>query len=106
MVYKFFKEKYSDEENIDNIMEDVALTFVNGFRDTRIIISEVLENVLSDEEERNLFELIAFHNYSYSETAALLGLTKRKVDYKYNKIAAKISAALKEKGISQIEDLL
>ncbi len=106
MVLKYYKEKYSGEENIDNFMEDAALTFVNGFRDTRIIISETLEEVLSDDGERNLFELVAFHKYSYSEAAGLMGITKRKVDYKYNKIAAKITTALKAKGISQIEDLL
>jgi RNA polymerase sigma factor (sigma-70 family) len=106
MVLKYYKQKYSGDEDIENFMEDAALTFVNGFRDTRIVISETLNEVLSDDDERNLFELVALHRYSYSETAALMGITKRKVDYKYNKIAAEITTALKAKGISQIEDLL
>jgi RNA polymerase sigma factor (sigma-70 family) len=106
LVLKYYKEKYAANENIDNFMEDAALSFVNGFRDTRIIINEVLDKALSEEEERNMFELIAFHKYSYSETAAIMGLTKRKVEYKYNKIAARITLLLKERGISQIEDLL
>jgi RNA polymerase sigma factor (sigma-70 family) len=105
-VMKYYKEKYAGNENIENSMEDAALSFVNGFRDTRIIISEVLDKALSEEEERNMFELVAYHKYSYSETAAIMGLTKRKVDYKYNKIAAKITLLLRERGISQIEDLL
>jgi RNA polymerase sigma factor (sigma-70 family) len=106
MVLKYYKEKYAAEEDIDNFMDDAALTFVNGFRDARILISQTLDEVLSGDEERNLFELVAIHKYSYSETAELMGITKRKVDYNYNRIAAKITAALKAKGISQIEDLL
>lgn len=106
MVLKYYREKYSGAENIDNVMDDVALNFVNGFRDTRIIISEVLEGVFSDDEERNMFELIAYHKYSYSEVAALMGLSKRKVDYKYNVIAARITSALRARGISHIEELL
>jgi RNA polymerase sigma factor (sigma-70 family) len=105
-VLKYYKEKYAGNENLENFMEDAALSFVNGFRDTRIVISEVLDKALSDDEERSMFELVAFHKYSYSETAAIMGLTKRKVEYKYNKIAAKITMLLKERGISQIEDLL
>jgi RNA polymerase sigma factor (sigma-70 family) len=105
-VLKYYKEKYAGNENLESFMEDAALSFVNGFRDTRIIISDILENALLDEEERNMFELIAYHKYSYSESAAIMGLTKRKVEYKYNKIAARITSLLKEKGISQIEDLL
>jgi RNA polymerase sigma-70 factor, ECF subfamily len=106
MVLKYYKEKYAGDDSIENFMEDAALSFVNGFRDTRIIISEVLERALSDDEERNMFEHVAVHKYSYSETAALMGLTKRKVEYKYNKIAAKITQLLRERGISQIEELL
>ncbi len=105
-VLKYYKEKYSGNENLENFMEDAALSFVNGFRDARIIISEVLDKALSDDGDRNMFELIAYHKYSYSETASIMGLTKRKVEYKYNKIAVKITSLLKEKGISQIEDLL
>ncbi|MBN2401076.1 MAG: sigma-70 family RNA polymerase sigma factor [Spirochaetes bacterium] len=106
MVLKYYKEKYTGHENIENFMEDAALSFVNGFRDTRIVINGVLKDALSDEEERNLFELIALHKYSYSETARVLGLTKRKVEYSYKKIAAKITQLLRERGISNIEDLL
>jgi RNA polymerase sigma-70 factor, ECF subfamily len=105
-VLKYYKQKYSGDEDIENFMEDAALTFVNGFRDTRIVISQTLDEVLTDEQEKKLFELVAIHKYSYSETAELMGITKRKVDYNYNRIADKITSALKEKGISRIEDLL
>ena len=105
-VLKYYKEKYTGVDNLENFMEDAALSFTNGFRDTRIIISGVLKDALTDDEERNMFELIAVHRYSYSETASLMGLTKRKVEYRYNKIAAGITQLLKERGISHIEDLL
>lgn len=106
MVLQYYRKKYPMNENIDNMMDDISLSFVNGFRDTRIIISSSLDEVISGEEERNIVELVAFHNYSYSETAEIMGLTKRQVEYKYTQLARKLEAQLKEKGISSIEDLL
>ena len=40
--------------DIDNIFNDAALTFVNGFRDMRIIVEEALEDVdiFKDENEK------------------------------------------------------
>jgi RNA polymerase sigma factor (sigma-70 family) len=106
MVLKYYRSKHPAHDDIDTIMNDVSLSFVNGFRDARIIISEVIEDMTPNEEERQIIELVAFHNYSYSETGNLLGLTKRKVDYKYNKIASTIISKLRERGVAHIEDLL
>jgi RNA polymerase sigma-70 factor (ECF subfamily) len=106
MVLQYFRKKYRSNDEIDALMNDAALTFVNGFRDTRIIIGDVINEVVTDDHERNIFELVALHNYSYNETASVMGITKRMVDYKFNMIAKKIIARLKEKGISQLEDLL
>jgi RNA polymerase sigma-70 factor, ECF subfamily len=106
LVYAYYRSKSTAPEDIDGIMDDVALSFTNGFRDARIIIEEVLGELMLDDEARNIIELVAYHGYSYSETAGLLGLTKRKVDYRYKIIAAKITAGLRERGVSHIEDLL
>jgi len=105
-VLQYFRKKYRTNEEVDAMMYDASLAFVNGFRDTRIIIKDVIDEVVADEHERNIFELVALHNYSYSETAGVMGITKRKVDYKFNMIAKRIITRLKEKGISQLEDLL
>jgi RNA polymerase sigma-70 factor, ECF subfamily len=106
MVLKYYRDRHPSHENIDTIMDDVTLSFVNGFRDTRIIISEVMEEIVLTKEEREILDLVAFHNYSYSETANVMGITKRKVDYNYNKISGKIISRLQERGVKHIEDLL
>ncbi len=106
-VYDYYKDKNGDHIDIDNL-DDVSLTFVNGFRDTRIVISEALENIenFSSEKDRILFDLVALHNFSYSETAKELGLTKRQVEYRYRQIAGQIIEYLNRKGIKDIEELL
>lgn len=106
VVLQYYRRKYSRDDKTCDLFEDITLSFVNGFRDTRILVASVLEDVLGNDEERNIMELVAFHGYSYSETAKLLGVTKRKVDYVYNSIARKILFHLKERGVSRIEDIL
>lgn len=106
LVYKYYKTKSTAPDDIDNAMNDVALSFTNGFRDARIILEQILEEMLLDEEDRSIIELVAYHGYSYAETAKLLGLTKRKIDYRYNVLAGKITDRLRERGVKHIEDLL
>ncbi len=108
-VFEFYRKRKKGEAlDIDEIFNDVSLTFVNGFRDARIIISEAFENIenFQIEEDKILFDLVAFSNYSYSHVAEHLGLTKRKVEYRYRRIVEKILDYLKSKGIENIEDLL
>jgi RNA polymerase sigma-70 factor (ECF subfamily) len=106
IVFQYYRKKNPESVNIEEVFEDVTLSFVNGFRDTRIIISQTLDEVDISEEERNILELVAYQRYSYSETAELMGLTKRKVEYKYTQLAKKILSILNERGIKQIEELL
>jgi len=106
-ILEFFRKKKSNV-NIDEVFSDVSLTFVNGFRDARIIISEAMENMdnFNNEEERIIFDLIAINNFSYNQTAKQLGLTKRQIEYKYKLIVNRIIQYLKKKGVDNIEDLL
>jgi RNA polymerase sigma-70 factor (ECF subfamily) len=106
VVYQHYRKKSKPEADIDEIFQDVSLTFVNGFRDTRLIIEEAIENVDLTEEERLLLDYIAFNNYSYTNVGKIMGLTKRQVGYKYLGVARKILAYLEQKGIRNIEDLL
>ena len=108
-VFDFYRKKNKGKGNvdIDEIFSDVSLTFVNGFRDARIIISETFEKVENfSSEDKTLFDLVAYHNFSYSQTAKQMGLTKRKVEYRYRRIVNEILDILKKKGIDNIEDLL
>jgi len=105
-VFEFYRKR-GRGVNIDEV-DDVALTFVNGMRDTRIMLSEAFENSANFEKEgdRALFDLVAFYNFSYSQAAQHLGLTKRQVEYKYRRIVDRITGYLKQKGVNSIEDLL
>ncbi|MDY6935153.1 MAG: sigma-70 family RNA polymerase sigma factor [Spirochaetota bacterium] len=107
-ILEFFRRTRAEEVNIDDVFGDVGLTFVNGFKDSRVIISEAIDNMdnFGDEGEKTLFDLIAVYNYSYSEAAKQMGLTKRKAEYRYRRIVDRIIDYLNKKGIKDIEDLL
>jgi RNA polymerase sigma factor (sigma-70 family) len=104
----YYRKKNPDIVNLDEVIQDAGMTFVNGFRDARIIIAEAIENadLFENDLEQALFDLVAIYNYSYSEAGAELGLTKRQVMYRYHGIVEKITAELEKKGIKNIEDLL
>jgi RNA polymerase sigma-70 factor, ECF subfamily len=106
IVYNYYRNKKPDKINIEDVFQDVSLTFVNGFRDARIIISTAIEEEIKNEEERQVVELIAFNNYSYAYVAKLLGVTKRMVQYRYTQLVKRILENLKNRGIKNIEDLL
>ena len=90
VVLRFYSKKRGPEADIDTIFDDVSLTFVNGFRDTRIIIEEAIANVDLSKEDTTILEYIAYNNYSYSHVGAILGLSKRQVGYRYLGIVKKI----------------
>lgn len=106
-VFEFYRKKKGNI-NIDDLFNDISLTFVNGFRNARIILSEAFDNIenFSNENEKTLFDLIAVYNYSYTEAGKELGLTKRQVEYKYRSIVDRILDYLKKQGIENIGDLL
>jgi RNA polymerase sigma factor (sigma-70 family) len=108
VVMEFFRKKENREIDIDEVFNNVAMTFVNGFRDARIIISEAMDNDdnFKDSTERVIFELIAYNNYTYRDVSKQLGITRRQVEYRYTQIVDRILRYLKEKGIEDIEDLL
>ena len=109
VVLEHFRAKRkNDGLNIDDIFNDVGLTFVNGFRDTRIIINDAIEDTenFSNERERILFDLIAVNNFTYKQVAKQLGLTRRQVEYRYGQIVERVLRYLQKKGINNIEDLL
>jgi RNA polymerase sigma-70 factor (ECF subfamily) len=107
VVIEYYRKK-RPEANVDDLFSDVALTFVNGFRDARIIIAEAIDdmNNFQDDREKALFDLIAVNNFSYEEAGKQLGMTKRQVDYRYNQITARILESLRRRGVKHIEDLL
>ncbi len=107
VVYRYYQRKATKStEDIDEMFNDIGLTFVNGFRDTRILISEAMENVECSEKERVMLDLIATHNFTYVAVAEIMGLTRRQVQYQYDQVVARIMDYLGKKGIKNLEDLL
>lgn len=107
-VLEYYRKTKNKNLNIDDVFNDVSLTFVNGFRDARIIIAEAIESSgnFADETERALFDMIAVSNLSYPEAGKQLDLTVRQVEYRYGKVVERILDFLKKKGIDNIGDLL
>ncbi len=104
MNYYRRKKKFSTDEDIENYLGDVSLTFVNGFRDTRIIIDEAVGRLA--EPDRILFDLVAVQNLTYELAGQHLGFSKRQAEYRYSLIVKNIRGFLNERGITNIEELL
>lgn len=94
--------------DIDQVFDDAGLAFVNGFRDTRIIIQDAIEDMSNydTDADRVLFDLVAVRNFSYEEAGAQLGMTKRQVRYRYSLIVDRLVEHFKKRGIKSLEDLL
>ncbi len=106
VIFRYYERKSRSDIDIDKMFEDVGLTFVNGFRDARIIISEAIDNIEMSDEERIILDYIAFYNYSYSNVGRIMGLSKRQIGYKYLAVVKSILEYLRSQGIQDIEDLL
>ena len=104
----FRKKKSKEHVNVDDVLNDVALTYANGFRDVRILINEAIAepDTFRDEVESIIFELIAVNNYTYREVGQELGLSKKQVLYRYKLVVERVLNYLEKKGISSIEELL
>ncbi|MBN1532832.1 MAG: sigma-70 family RNA polymerase sigma factor [Spirochaetes bacterium] len=100
--------RVSEFADIDDFMNDSNLAFVNGFRDSRIIIQEVLQDEANFENEREmlLFELIAVYDFSYREAGKYLDMTRWQAEYRYRKVSDRIIDQLRKRGVKGIGDLL
>lgn len=107
-VMKYYRKRRPEAVDPESLFIDTALSFVNGFRDARIIIKDAIEDMdnFGSDEDAALFELIAIRNFSYDEAGKQIGLSKRQVQYRYNKITDRLLEILRKKGIANLEDLL
>ncbi len=107
VILEHFRKK-KDDVDIDEIFDDKNLAYVNGFRDTRILIQEALDDMgnFDNEEDKILFHLIAVNNYSYKEAGEQLGMSERQARYRYNLTVDRLEKYFKNKGFNSIEDLL
>jgi RNA polymerase sigma factor (sigma-70 family) len=108
VILEHYRRKTGKEVNIEDVFDDINLTFVNGFRDSRLMIEEALENIGNYESEKDklIFDLISIYNFTYREVGDHLGLTERQVRYKYSLTTKNLLDFFKKRGISHLEDLL
>jgi len=106
VVMQYYEKNSREVVDIDSVFQDVSLTFVNGFRESRIIINEAIDNIAISEEERLIFDYIAVSKYSQNNVGRIMGLSRRQVGYRYWSIVKRILDYLKQKGIDNIGDLL
>ncbi len=104
----YYRDKKRKEVDIDEFFQDVTMTYVNGFRDARIIIKDALDNLeeVCEEHERILFDLIAIRNFTYEDAGTQVGFSKRQVRYIYNQTTKKITDYLYSKGLKSLDELL
>lgn len=108
VLLEFYRRKSGKEHAAGDLFDDVSLTFVNGFRDTRLLIEEAIENMdnFKTKNDKIVFDLIAMNNYTYKEAGKTLGLTVRQVRYQYSQTVNRIIHYFKEKGINSLDELL
>lgn len=109
VLFDYYREKDKTKNEVEYNFDDVSMGYVNGFKDTRLMLEEVMEEVHSpddDENDRTIFELVAVNNFSYTQVSRDLNMTYRKVRYRFERVTKKILDQLKKKGINCLEDLL
>jgi RNA polymerase sigma factor (sigma-70 family) len=109
VMYEYYRKNRPESFDIEEMMSDVSLTFVNGLRETRIIVDDALRHLEGriDEGEQAVFDLVAVYGYSYREAGKSLGMTKRMVEYRYRRIVSLLLDYLRTaRGITSFEDLL
>jgi RNA polymerase sigma factor (sigma-70 family) len=111
VVIDFYKQKNRNDEDIDALFNDIGMGYVNGFREARVIISQIIEEVSDESDEdgtsdASIFNLIAIYRYSIVEASRHLKLNYKQTRYRYNRICEKIMSRLREKGIKELGDLL
>jgi len=108
VVLEMYKKNKTAETDITEVIDDIKVSGSDEQRDTKIIISEALEDpaLFEGENARTLFDLIALYRYTFKEAGTALGITERQAKYRYKRIAHGIIDHLKRKGIGGMEDLI
>jgi RNA polymerase sigma-70 factor (ECF subfamily) len=108
VVLEHYRARYSRDVNVDELLDDIGMGYVNGFREARIMIRDTLDELRAEGEATDipLFELVSVYHYSLAEAARHLGITYKQARYRYSLTAQRLADGLKKKGVKGIEDLL
>ncbi len=102
----YYRKMKSTRSDATEDIDKTGAVYLNGFRDTRILLQEAMEMIRCSDTERNVLEMIGVYRFTQDKTAELLGITRRQVRYKLETVSKRIINYLKQKGISDIEELL
>ncbi len=107
VLLQHFRKKNPAQHDIDDVLYDKGLAFVNAMQDTRIILDQCMKEInFNSEADELIYDMVARQNVSLNKTAQYLNLTKKKVRYSYDKTIKLLLANLNKKGIKNIEALL
>ncbi len=107
VLFEYYRsiKNMPEELAVEESEWDVSLSFMNGFRESRIIIDESISQI-EDKIDKMLFDYISVQYYTYAEAASVTGLSSRQVKYRYGLTLKKVISHLNSRGIKQLEDLL
>lgn len=109
VLFEFYRSRKEDAADIDDLQDDISLSFVNGMRDLRLLLDDILEDdevFKNDEKNRIIFNLVAIQKYTLEEAAKEVGMSRDQVKYRYSLINRSILQALKKRGVSNLEELI
>jgi RNA polymerase sigma factor (sigma-70 family) len=108
VILDYYKAKHHKDVDIEEMFDDMSLAYVNGFRDTRIMLKNTLDEIAGERGDADaaLFELISVYNYSFAEAGRQMGMGYKQARYRYRKMVSRFMEKMREKGIMNVEDLL
>lgn len=111
VILDFYKQRNRSDEDLDSLLSDVDMGYVNGFKETRVLISQIIDEISDQQSEdenldASIFQLVAVHRYSIAEASRHLRLNYKQTRYRYRRICDKILSRLREKGIRELGELL
>jgi RNA polymerase sigma-70 factor, ECF subfamily len=108
VMFDYYRSRGRSEADIESMLDDAAMAYVNGFRETRLIIDDALAHpeTFAGETERSVFELVAISGFSTAEAARHLNISYRQARYAFEMVSRKIVSHLRSRGIESLEELL
>jgi DNA-directed RNA polymerase specialized sigma24 family protein len=107
-LFEYYSSHRHGRSNRARSSRNLSLTYANGFRDTRIIIEDIIEQsgFFQNSREKYIFDYIAYQNFSYTHVGRIFGISQKKAGNIYSRICHRLLKELEKKGIHNIEELL
>ncbi len=108
VLREYFRKKRGNSTDSEDEIDGISVSYVNGFRDTRILLQDAMEDleISGESSDRTIFELVSVSNFTYKEAAEHLGMGEQQVRYRFERSVKRLLQYLRERGIQNLEDLL